>query len=167
MDKQQFESFYTAYLNRIYRFVFYRVGGNKELTQDLTQEIFIKAFEAFERYDPTISQSSWIYTIARNHIINNHAKQRPTSSLEDIEGTVWASRDAREQFATHHDERALLAAIAQLSPEDARLVRMKYLEGWAFDDLSECLEKTSVALRVQATRAIKKLRKLLKDPHAV
>lgn len=166
MDKRHFERFYNLYVTRIYKFVYFRVGGNKALAQDLTQDVFLKAFEAFDRYDPTVSQVSWIYTIARNHLVNHHAKTRPSVDLEDIEGTLLASEDGREHYARRHDERALIEAIGKLPEEDARLVKMKYLEGWSFEDLESVLEKTSGALRVQASRALKKLKKCMKDPYA-
>lgn len=167
MEKRHFAHFYHQHVERIYKFVYYRVGGNKELAQDLTQDVFLKAFEAFDRYDPAVSQVSWIYTIARNHIINQHAKTRPNVTLEDVEGTMMAAEDARERFADRHDHQKLLAALGTLPPEDARLVRMKYLEGWSFDDLAEIFEKKSGALRVQAGRALKKLKQSLKHPNSL
>jgi len=167
MERRHFTAFYHSYVDRIYRFVFYRVGGDKQLAQDLTQDVFLKAFEAFERYDPAKSETSWLYTIARNHLINHHAKTRPGVALEEIEGSVWASEDARERFCQRHDEKKLLEAIAALSPEDAQLIRMKYLEGWSFDDLAESFEKKSGTLRVQARRALKKLKLHLQNPNAL
>jgi len=151
----------------VYKFVFYRVGGNKELTQDLTQDIFLKAFEAFERYDPSRGTSAWIYTIARHHVINHHAKTRPSVDLEEIENSIRVSQDMREVFTLRQDEEHLMQALARLPEEDARLVRMKYLEGWSFDDLEEMLGKSSGALRVQASRSLKKMKSLMKSPHAL
>lgn len=165
MNKPEFIIFYRAYVTRIYKFVFYRVGGNKELAQDLTQDIFIKAFQAFERYDPAISESSWIYTIARNHLINQHAKQKAQIGLEEIEDESFASHDDRERFTSRHDEQALLARLNDLPPDESRLIRMKYLEGWSFEDLEHVFQKTSGALRVQAGRILTKLKRLLKNPY--
>ncbi len=167
MHKRHFTKFYETYVDRIYKFVFYRVGGNKALAQDLTQDVFLKAFEAFDRYDPAVSEVSWLYTIARNHLINTYAKTRPGVDLDEVEGTLWASKDFRQTLAQRHDEQKLLAAIVELSQEDAKLVRMKYLEGWTFEDLEEIFDKKSGALRVQATRALKKLKGLLKNPHSL
>lgn len=157
-----FEVFYHTYVRRVYRFVFYRVGGKTELAQDLTQDIFLKAFEAFDRYDPSKGTSSWIYTIARNHLINYHAKQRPQIDVEEIGDSIWFSKDGRDEYLKTDAERRLLAEIEGLEAEDAKLVRMKYLEGWGFDDLAEIFGKTSGALRVQAGRALKKLRQTIK-----
>lgn len=163
MEKKRYAEFYDKYLKRIYAFVYFRVGGNRVVAEDLTQDIFLKAFEAFERYDPARGEVAWLYTIARNHLINQNAKTRPNVSLEEVEGTRWVSEDVREQFAANHDERRLMKAVAVLPEEDALLVRMKYLEGWTFDDLAEVFNKQSSALRVQAGRALKKLRTILKQ----
>jgi RNA polymerase sigma-70 factor (ECF subfamily) len=163
MQATEFEAFYHAYVERVYRFVFYRVGARVEVAQDLTQEIFLKAFEAFDRYDPSKGKSAWIYTIARNHLINQHAKERPQVDIEEVSDSLWLSGDGREQFAQSDQERRLLKEVEALDPEEARLVRMKYLEGWGFDDLAEVFGKTSGALRVQAGRALKKLRAKIKQ----
>lgn len=167
MDKRHFTQFYNDYAERIYKFVYYRVSGNKELAQDLTQDIFVKAFQAFDRYDPAISQTSWLYTIARNHVMNHHAKTRPGVSLEDVEGSVWTSEDFRHRLSNQHDEEKLLVSMVHLSVDDAKLLRMKYLEGWTFEDLEEIFQKKSGALRVQARRALNKLKPHLKNPYAV
>lgn len=164
MDKRHFASFYRLHAVKIYKFVYYRVAGNKELAHDLTQDVFLKAFEAFERYDPAVSKTSWIYTIARNHIINHHAKTRPGVTLEDIEGSMIASEDVRERFADRLEHQKLLDAVGKLPPVDAELIRMKYLEGWAFDELADIFGKKSGALRVQAGRALKQVKKFLKHP---
>jgi RNA polymerase sigma-70 factor (ECF subfamily) len=163
MDRKHFPDFYRENVKRVYRFLFYRVGGNKEMAEDLTQDVFVKALNAFESYDPNVSQSSWIYTIARNHLINQLQKTRPGVDLEEIENTVWDTVDWGERMALIHDQERLLGAIAELSKEDAELVRLKYLEGWPYEEIAEKLEKTTGSLRVQAYRALKQLKKILKQ----
>ena len=162
MAKPSFEAFYSANIKRIYAFVFFRVGADKPLAEDLVQDIFMKAFEAFDRYDPAISQSAWIYTIARNHLINEMAKRKPGVPIEEVEDSIFVSVDARERLAIKDEERRLLEGIGTLDKEDAKLIRMKYLEGWRYEELAEIFEKPPGTLRVQANRAIKKLRKKIK-----
>jgi RNA polymerase sigma-70 factor, ECF subfamily len=162
MDKRHFERFYGEYIGRIYKFVLYRVAGNRWVAEDLTQEIFLKAFEAFDRYDPARGRVSWLYTIARNHIINHHAKQKVHVDLDEVDGLILNKRwDAA--LADRYDEKKMLEAIANLSQDEARLIQMKYLEGWSFDDLAEMVGKTSGALRVQTGRVMKKLKKTLEE----
>ncbi|MCC6563422.1 sigma-70 family RNA polymerase sigma factor [Candidatus Uhrbacteria bacterium] len=164
MTKPSFEAFYRANVKRIYAFVYFRIGGRKAMAEDLVQDIFLKAFEAFDRYDPDRGESAWIYTIARNHVINSMAKERPGIDIEDVLDSTAVSEDGRERMALNDDERHLVEAIDQLSKEDAQLVRMKYLEGWNFEDLGQVLGKSPGALRVQASRAVKKLKRFMKKP---
>jgi RNA polymerase sigma-70 factor, ECF subfamily len=162
MDKRHFERFYAEYVARIYKFVLYRVAGNRWVAEDLTQEIFLKAFEAFERYDPARSQVSWLYTIARNHVINHYAKQRPEMGLEEAETVFILAEDAAKRLAGKYDEQRMVEAFKTLSVDEARLVQMKYLEGWSFEDLAEIFGKSSGALRVQAGRVLKKIKQGIK-----
>ncbi len=163
MERRHFPTFYRTHVKRVYRFIFYRVGGRKEVAEDLTQDVFMKALAAFERYDPALSESSWIYTIARNHLINYVQKQRPAVDLETIENTDWDKVDWAERMSVSHDEKRLLNAISQLPKEDAEIVRLKYLEGWPYEDIAEKMSKNTGALRVQAHRALKELKKILKQ----
>lgn len=160
-QKQDFLVFYRTNIERIYKFVYFRVGQRKELAEDLVQDIFLKAYEAFDRYDESKSVSAWIFTIARNTVINHHAKRKADVTLEEIESDPIVSADARNEELIKDDERKLYEALAKLGAEDARLIRMKHIEGWTYEDLADVFEKTPVTLRVQVSRAMKKLKGLL------
>lgn len=163
MKRREFAKFYDKHFERIYKFVYFRVAGDKEKAEDYTQDIFVKALDAFERYDPSISGSAWIFTIARNHLINQSAKNRAQSGIEEVENSIRFSEDLREILTLQYDEKRLLEAIDALPKDEADLVRMKYLEGWKFKEISELTGSTSGALRVKATRVLKKLRTNLKQ----
>ncbi len=166
MDQRHFTQFYRDYVSRVYRFIFYRVGGRRDVAEDLTQDVFLKAFSAFDRYDPSISQTSWIFTIARNHLINYLQKQKPTIDLEEIENTHHDGVDWVERFALKEDEAHLWKALQTLPPQDRELIRLKHLEGWGFEDLAEKYGKSAGSLRIQAHRAMKNLKKHLKHSPA-
>lgn len=163
MDRNHFPAFYRENAKRIYRFLYFRVSGKKEVAEDLTQDVFLKALAAFESYDPDISQASWIFTIARNHLINYLEKQRAGISLEEIENTWWDRVDWGEKAAQKYDAKRLLEALNRLPLADAELVRLKHLEGWSYEEIALQAGKKAGALRVQGHRALKALKKLLKQ----
>jgi RNA polymerase sigma-70 factor (ECF subfamily) len=101
-EKKDFLAFYRAHVERIYKFVYFRVGSNKETAEDLVQDIFLKAYEAHDRYDPEKSLSAWIFTIARNTVINHYAKRKADVTLEEIESAPIVSADARYLQPTPH-----------------------------------------------------------------
>ena len=163
MEQRHFPDFYRTNLKRIYRYLYFRVKGNKEVAEDLAQDVFLKAYAAFESYDPEVSQSSWIFTIARNHLINYVEKTRPGASLEEIENTLWDRESWDDKMASIHDHQRMMDALRKLPSEDREIVHLKYLEGWSYDEIAEKLTKNTGALRVQAFRALKVLKGILKQ----
>lgn len=163
MDAKHFPEFYRSNVKRIYRFLYFRVKGNKDVAEDLTQDVFLKALKAFESYDPKVSESSWLYTIARNHLINYVQKERPGASLEEIENTVWDREQWDDKLASNYDQGRLLKAIEKLPFDDRKIVQLKYIEGWSYEEIAPIIGKNAVALRVQSFRALKTLKKILKQ----
>lgn len=165
MDRRQFEVFYHTHVDHVFRFVLFRVAYDRERAKDLTQEIFLKAFQAFERYDPERGARAWIYTIARNHIYNAYAAHKETVALEDAENHLAVRVNSLETLQTREDERTVLAALEHLPEQEAELIRQKYLEGWSFEELTKSFGKSAGALRIQAMRSLKHLQRLLKSPY--
>ena len=61
----------------IYRYVYVRCGYNRETAEDITQDIFIKAWEKRKQFNSKKSTlKNWIYIIARNHIIDLYRKKK-------------------------------------------------------------------------------------------
>ncbi|MCR4314701.1 MAG: sigma-70 family RNA polymerase sigma factor [Candidatus Uhrbacteria bacterium] len=157
MDKHAFEQFYKANIDRIYRYVFFRVGRNVAVAEDLVSEVFMKALKNFHKFDPEISQSAWIYRIAHNHLANYFRDQKKSVDLEDVIFTL-AGEDGRKTFETREDEMKLYKALDSLAPEDRRLVTMKYLDGYSYKEMAHMIEKRTDALKVATHRAMKKLK---------
>ncbi len=164
MSKDRFRQFYETYFQKIFRYVFFRVGGHREVAEDLTSEIFMKAYKAFESYDENRSHSSWIYTIARNHLANHYRSAGREVTDEDFESLPVAADDLEEQFAASEEEARLLKAIGQLRPKDAVLVKMKYLDGYSYEEMAAALKREKGALKVATFRAMRDLRVVLQAP---
>ncbi len=168
--KKEFEQFYKDHLDKVYRYVFFRVGADKALAEDLVSEIFVKALHHFEKYDRTISVSSWIMTIAKNHLANHWRDTKKTECLpedEDMEGKEGKSDDdfwlkiakkELEQFHFTHEVEGLLAA---LTVEERELVTFHYLVGYSYAEVAELKNSTEGAIKVATHRALKKMRALL------
>ena len=162
MDKRAFETFYKANLDRIHRYVFFRVGRNESVAQDLVSEIFIKALNHFEKYDEKISRSAWIYRIAHNHLANYFRDKKPQVDLEDVSFTL-VGEDGRRSMEDWEEHEKLEHALRKLPPDERRLVTLKYIEGYAYAEMAQILNRTADALKVATHRSIIKLRSLLKE----
>lgn len=157
MDKRAFEQFYKDNLDRIYRYVFFRVGHNEDVTQDLVSEIFMKTLKNFHKYDPEISKSAWIYRIAHNHLANYFRDKKPQVDVEDVKYSL-VGEDGRETIIETEEQLLLTEALDGLDVEDRQLVTLKYIQGYSYKEMGEIIGKTSDALKVATHRAVKKLR---------
>ncbi len=155
--KSEFERFYRENIDRIHRYVFFRVGRNREVAEDLVSEIFMKAFNAFGSYDPTVSRSAWIYRIAHNHLANHYRDRKETTDIDDV-APFLVGENGNEAMQTRETQLYVEKALGQLPPEERRLVTMKYLEGYSYQDMAPVLDKTADALKVATFRAMKKLK---------
>ena len=165
MGKADFRRFYETHLPKIYRFVFFRVGANRALAEDLTSEIFIKALEHFDTYDERRSKSSWIFTIARNHLSNHYRSAGRVVTDEDFESLPGAADDLEERFAAGEEEAQIIRGIAMLRPKDAELIRMKYLNELSYEEMASVLGRDKGALKVATFRAMQQLREVMR-PYA-
>ncbi len=166
MDKRDFETFYRDNMDRIYRYVFFRVGGNRAVAEDLVSDVFMKALEHFETYDPSISKSAWIYRIAHNRLVNHFRDQKPGVNIDDI-APYLASASGPGTVGHTETDIMLEATLLKLEEEERRLVTLKYLDGYTYADMADILGRSADALKVATHRAMQRLKELMKEPYDV
>lgn len=173
MSKRQFEKFYNKHLDKIFRFVFFRVGANRDLAEDLVSEIFLKALKNFDSYDEEKSKSAWIMTIARNHLANYWRDKKESVVLPENDGRefedgemsirssetlpiqVNISQDSLKQREISLELEKMLSFISET---DREIVTLHYLSGYSYAEISQIMEMSETAVKVASHRAIKKMR---------
>ncbi len=158
MHRRQFTKFYDANVKRIYRYVFFRVGRNREVAEDLTSEIFMKALEHFEEYDSKISESAWIYRIAHNKVLNYWRDSKATVDVND--GVIEAEIGGVDHRGRLNERLDIESLLAKLTREERELVTLKYLSGYRYSTMGEVLGKSADAVKVATHRAMQKLKAL-------
>jgi RNA polymerase sigma-70 factor (ECF subfamily) len=129
------------------------------VAEDLVSEIFMKAHRAYESFDEKVSKSAWIYRIAHNHLANHYRDRKQDVDLEDVALTL-AGEDGNKTMERQETAVILQKALEQLNPEERRVVTMKYLEGYTYEEMAPILGKAADALKVATFRAMKKLKTL-------
>ena len=158
MERQRYTKFYQHNFKRIYRYVYFRVGKNQAVAEDLVAEIFIKALEHFDDYDPKISESAWIYRIAHNRILNYWRDSKLTVDVDDPGvKAVLGGEDYRTKFNERLDIEALLS---HLTEEEREFVTLKYLSGYRYSTIGGMFGKSTSAVKMATHRAIQKLKAL-------
>ncbi|PIQ67596.1 hypothetical protein COV92_02110 [Candidatus Uhrbacteria bacterium CG11_big_fil_rev_8_21_14_0_20_41_9] len=159
--KPDFRQFYELHFQNVYRFVFFRVYQNRDVAEDLTSEIFMRALKAFETYDPAKSEKAWIMTIARNHLINYYRDKKETSDLDEIAFQVQGI-DGNELEDTNDTIREIQSGLLELEENDRELIELKYIQGYRYKEIANIVGKTPGAVRVETFRAMKKLKLIIK-----
>lgn len=160
-NAQAFATLYDSYLDRVYNYVYYRVG-NRPDAEDLTQQVFLNAWNAIGRYKNTgATFIAWLLTIAHNLVVSFHRKSKETTylELEPAAHQRWANPEA--ETLARNDRVAVRHAILRLKPEWQQVITMRFLENLDYSDLAAALGKTEGNIRVIQHRALAELQRLL------
>lgn len=159
--KQSFTLIYDGFFNDLYRYVYSKVG-NKWDTDDLVSEIFRKAFEKYESLQEPSNAKAWLFTIARNTIIDFYRRKKDVLTGEAME---WiASPESLEGEVEQEEELACLQKVLAFLPEDEReLVKLKYFAGLRHREIGEVLSKSEEVIKMRAFRLLKKMSVLVKN----
>ena len=143
-----FEKFHVRIFNFSYRMI-----GNKELSEDITQEVFYHLIRYKKTYNGS-SFSTWIYTIARNIIYKEYRNKKPLiNNIADM--SVLLIDNAQ----SHNDEiEHLEACLKKLSFEDREIIILNKIEGVKYQELSVIMKTSTGALKTKSHRAMKKLK---------
>ena len=79
-DRNAFDDLMRKYYPRILNFA-YRFTGSQQLAEDLTQDIFMKAYRSAARYRPRSKFRTWLYTIAKNTCLNELRRKKGTGVI--------------------------------------------------------------------------------------
>lgn len=160
-DSEAFGELYTYYVTKIYRYVYYNVHS-KERAEDITQEVFLKAWKAIgscKGKEKTFS--SWLYRIAHNLIIDKLRKsQKHTSHETELPEDI---RDTSDRMEISLEQRDLLKVIDVLSPNQRQVILMKFIENMDNREIAETMGKSTGAVRILQMRALEVLRKTLSE----
>ena len=116
MDVQEFQRFYEEKFRLIYRYVYSNIG-NREVAEDLTSEIFLKAVSSIDQERGPYSMQKWLYLIARTTVANYwRAHYRaPTSSLDALLEAGWEGPVEEEPTAISSEPAERVRSLLQLN----------------------------------------------------
>ena len=138
-----------------------RLTGDREVSQDLTQNVFYRVLKYRASYQPGQPFRAWIYQLARNvHTDHWQKNRRPTTDLDHLEHTASYGRSALAQATTTDRDAALQEALALLPAEQREILVLHRFQGFDYSEIGELLGCTAGAARVKAHRALEALRKI-------
>ena len=158
-----FEELYHRYARRLKGFFFLQLGGDEELAADATHDVFLRAYEARNRYQEGKNVSTWLFTIAYN-ICRNH--YRSNAYETQLLATLDAEHISDEQIEVQLDAAALDDALAQvlseLPPPLHQLFSLHYQEELTIPQVAEIVGIPEGTVKSRLHKTMNIIRKKLK-----
>jgi RNA polymerase sigma-70 factor (ECF subfamily) len=161
-DRRAFERLYRAHVQRVYSLCA-RMCGDRRRAEELTQDVFVRAWEKLTLFRGESAFSTWLHRLAVNVVLNARKSEgRERSRIEDDDGEGDGVAGLPAPTARHHAERLdLEAAIAGLPPGARRVFVLHDVEGYKHEEIAEMLGVTAGGSKAQLHRARMLLREAL------
>lgn len=172
MDKTVFIDFYNKQVDKIYRFIYFRVGS-EETAQDLASEAFLKLWQSASGGGQNLSNRrvkvenprALLYQIARN-LVTDFYRQKPafeailTSDHPDFL-EIPSQEDLMEKINRESELEQIKEAVKKIPAEQQEAVLLRYLDEMEVKEIAQILNKSEGAVRVLVHRGLESLKKVL------
>jgi RNA polymerase sigma-70 factor, ECF subfamily len=155
LDHQAFAALYQGYFEPIYRYCYARLG-NQQRAEDAAHQVFVRALEAFDRYQDSGRAREWLFVIAHN-VVANEATRRTASPLEGIDEMPDPAASPEVLALAAADSKALREAIARLPADQRRAIELR-IAGMSGREVAAELGRSVDAVKMLQQRAIDRLR---------
>ena len=163
-DAEAFGRIYDAYVERIYRFVFFRVD-DQQTAEDITSQVFLKAWSNLDRFQfSRTPYIAWLYTIAHNTVIDHYRTRKVTTALEDVQLSQPDDAEAVEnQIDLTVEMKAIKTAMRDLTDDQQQVLNLRFIEGMSNTEIALQLGKREGAIRALQMRGLQALAKQLAE----
>lgn len=160
-DQAAFGLIYDYFKEKLYRFIFFRVG-HKEVSEDILADTFVKAWLKISQVNSPKALSGWLYQIAKNNIIDYYRIKKTTVDLEEAENAfITDSANIVDEANLEIEHLKMLKLLREIPLEQQEVIRYKFFEDLTNEEIAHIMNKTEGAIRVIQHRAIIKLKELL------
>lgn len=164
-DREAFAALHDCHLDRIYSYISFSLKNAPE-AEDLTQEVFIRAWKNIHKYRITGAPFiTWLIAIARNMVADHFRARKKVNTvpLEDEQFSGAAEADPQNLTELRFEQQHLREVIGKLKGEKQQVIIMRFIVGMEYREIAQLLKKREGAVRVIQFRALKELRALLED----
>jgi RNA polymerase sigma-70 factor (ECF subfamily) len=161
-DPSAFAELYDSYVEKIYRFVYFKINS-KEEAEDIVSSVFLKVWTYLIEYTEKEidSFSGLIYRVARNAIIDFYRERGAKQfASEEILETVAVEEKNYQLAAASQEVEKIMFIIKKLKQDYQEVLLLKYVEELTTAEIAEILNKSQVNVRITMHRAMKKLKEL-------
>jgi RNA polymerase sigma-70 factor (ECF subfamily) len=161
VSEAQVIAIYRATVDSLYGFVSRRVGGERQLAEDITQETWLRAVREWRRTGVPENPPGWLTTVARNLILN-HVRRHEPIALDTLSSADVLRAVAHDETGDSAEVAALMSgALQRMPPHEALLLEQFHYERCKVAQLAECYGISERAVEGRLRRARERLRQEL------
>jgi RNA polymerase sigma-70 factor (ECF subfamily) len=162
-DVEAFGTLYERYVERIYKYIRSRVS-EQTVAEDITENVFLRAYEAIERYrEKGHAFSAYLYRIAHNQIVDFYRKKKEEAPIEVADQVTHDAPSMDDQMIQSEQVREVKEALAILSEDYQEVIRLRVLLDMPTSEVAEWLDRSEGAVRVLLHRALNALRETINE----
>ena len=152
-DPAAFRRWYDDAVERVYRYLHGRCGGDTDLAEELTQQTFVQAIRSWQTFDGRSDSVTWLCSIARNKLVDHYRQvdRQQRRHLRLVVREIAVDGDAREQ--TVDDREAVLAALNDLPALYRAALVLRYVDELSVRDVATALGRSEDATESLIRRA--------------
>lgn len=164
-DSQAFGALYDRYIQRVYRYCYYRTNNASD-AEDLTAQIFLAALEALPRYRQDGHFAGWLFSIARKKVADFH-RRTPYARYVALDEAALPPihTDLAVDVETSQRRERLLQMIQGLAEEERELIHLRYVAELSFAEIASVLRKNEEAVKKTLYRLMARLKRELEADH--
>lgn len=166
-DPAAFEALYRKWLSPVYRYFYFRLGSIRD-AEDLTAQVFLKAYQDLPRYRSRGAFSAWLFTIAHARLVDHYrrngrraAHEIPIEKLEIPAGTA----DPGTQAEQHSQIDALFGLLKGLSEKEQDLLRLRFMAELSYKEIGQVLHCKADTARKTTARLLQRLKEQMEKDH--
>jgi len=161
-DKEAFAKLYESHFEKIYRYVAIKIGNRIE-AEDMTQQVFIRAYESISSYKyQGIPFSAWLFRIAHNQMVDFVRKEskKPTVPLDETM-PIMSESDPVQEVEVRLNIEQVVAASKRLTKAQREVISLRFAGGLSIAECAKTMGKSEGAIKALQHSAILALRKTL------
>ena len=151
-DERAFEVILRAYETPIFNYV-YRIVGDRSLAEDLTQEVFVRVFQALPRFSLRCKFTTWLFQVTKNRVLDElRAKERRPQGIVTIEDAPHLEVVDQPIERLETIEHVWLA-VRELNPDLKMALLLRDVAGLPYNEIADALEITLATVKWRIYKA--------------
>jgi RNA polymerase sigma-70 factor, ECF subfamily len=168
-DRSAFAELYNRYVDVVFRYVLFRVGGDRAMAEDVTSETFLRALRRIE----TISYQgrdvgAWFVTIARNLVLDHvkssrHRMEVSTADIVEPPATLNTGGGPEQEVLAAVTNAELLRCIQELNADQRECIVLRFIQGLSVAETARIMQRNEGAIKALQHRAVRRLAQLMPE----